>query len=109
MPVRTIVFAIVPNAIGEIPRLGAAYTAVPIHDHLHLKRRRICRTTGAPHHRGSWTPPRTLCGAGPLVSDRRFIMRRASALCAAIGIAVAATAAVSPAQAGYYVIRWDNT
>ena len=36
-------------------------------------------------------------------------MRLASALCAAIGIAVAATAAVSPAQAGYYVIRWDNT
>ena len=36
-------------------------------------------------------------------------MRRASALCAAICIAVAATAAVSPAQAGYYVIRWDNT
>ena len=36
-------------------------------------------------------------------------MRSVTALCAAIGIAVAATAVVSPAQAGYYVIRWDNT
>ncbi len=36
-------------------------------------------------------------------------MRRAYALCAAICIAVAAIAVVSPAQAGYYVIRWDNT
>jgi hypothetical protein len=35
-------------------------------------------------------------------------MRRATALCAAIGIAVSALAVV-PAQAGYYVIRWDNT
>jgi hypothetical protein len=40
---------------------------------------------------------------------RRFIMRRATVLCAAVGIAVAGLAAVSPAQAGYYVIRWDNT
>ena len=36
-------------------------------------------------------------------------MRRASALCAAICIAVTAIAVASPAQAGYYVIRWDNT
>ncbi|MGZ3362292.1 MAG: hypothetical protein ACXU84_23465 [Xanthobacteraceae bacterium] len=36
-------------------------------------------------------------------------MRRASALCAAICIAVTAIAVVSPAEAGYYVIRWDNT
>ena len=36
-------------------------------------------------------------------------MRRASALCAAACIAVTAIAVVSPAQAGYYVIRWDNT
>ena len=36
-------------------------------------------------------------------------MRRATALCAAVGIAVSALAVVSPAQAGYYVIRWDNT
>jgi len=35
-------------------------------------------------------------------------MRRVSALCAAAGIAVSALA-VAPAQAGYYVIRWDNT
>ncbi len=35
-------------------------------------------------------------------------MRRTTALCAAAGIAVSALAAV-PAQAGYYVIRWDNT
>ena len=36
-------------------------------------------------------------------------MRRASALCAAVCLAVTAIAVVSPAQAGYYVIRWDNT
>ena len=36
-------------------------------------------------------------------------MRRASALCAAACLAVSATAVVSPAEAGYYVIRWDNT
>ncbi len=36
-------------------------------------------------------------------------MRRASALCAAACIAVAAIAVASPAKAGYYVIRWDNT
>jgi hypothetical protein len=36
-------------------------------------------------------------------------MRRATALCAAAGIAVSALAVASPAQAGYYLIRWDNT
>jgi hypothetical protein len=36
-------------------------------------------------------------------------MRRASALCAAVCLAVSAIAVVSPAEAGYYVIRWDNT
>ncbi len=36
-------------------------------------------------------------------------MRRVTALCAAAGIAAASLAVVSPAQAGYYVIRWDNT
>lgn len=41
-------------------------------------------------------------------------MRRVSALCAAAGIAassltVSSLAVISPAQAGYYVIRWDNT
>jgi hypothetical protein len=36
-------------------------------------------------------------------------MRRATALCAAIGIAASTLAVISPAQAGYYVIRWDNT
>jgi hypothetical protein len=36
-------------------------------------------------------------------------MLRATALCATAGIAVSALAVVSPAQAGYYVIRWDNT
>jgi hypothetical protein len=35
-------------------------------------------------------------------------MRRATALCAAAGIIVS-TLAVVPAQAGYYVIRWENT
>jgi hypothetical protein len=34
-------------------------------------------------------------------------MRRATALCAA-GI-VSGLAVASPAQAGYYVLRWDNT
>ncbi|MGA7807841.1 hypothetical protein [Bradyrhizobium sp.] len=36
-------------------------------------------------------------------------MRRATALFAAAGFAVAALAVASPAQAGYYLIRWDNT
>ena len=36
-------------------------------------------------------------------------MRRLTALSAAACIAVAATAVVSPAQAGYYLVRWDNT
>jgi hypothetical protein len=39
----------------------------------------------------------------------RFVMRRVTALCAAAGIAAASLAVISPAQAGYYVIRWDNT
>ena len=36
-------------------------------------------------------------------------MRRVTTLCAALGIAVSAVAVTAPAQAGYYVIRWDNT
>jgi hypothetical protein len=37
-------------------------------------------------------------------------MRRATALCAAAGIAVSCLAIAAPAQAaGYYVIRWQNT
>jgi len=36
-------------------------------------------------------------------------MRHVTALCAAAGIAISALAAATPAQAGYYVIRWDNT
>jgi hypothetical protein len=36
-------------------------------------------------------------------------MRRVTALCAAAGIAVSALAVVSPAQASYYLIRYDNT
>ena len=36
-------------------------------------------------------------------------MRRVTVLYAAVGIAVSGLAVVSPAQAGYYVIRWDNT
>jgi hypothetical protein len=35
-------------------------------------------------------------------------MRRVTTLCAAASVAVVALA-VSPAQAGYYLIRWDNT
>jgi len=35
-------------------------------------------------------------------------MLRVTTLCAAAGVAVLALA-VSPAQAGYYLIRWDNT
>jgi hypothetical protein len=46
---------------------------------------------------------------GQYFPKRSFVMRRASALCAAIGIAASGLAVVSPAQAGYYVIRWDNT
>ena len=36
-------------------------------------------------------------------------MRRATALCAAAGIVVSGLAVAGPAQAGYYVLRWDNT
>ena len=36
-------------------------------------------------------------------------MRRATPLCAAASIAVSGLALTSPVQAGYYVIRWDNT
>ena len=36
-------------------------------------------------------------------------MRRVTAVCAAAGIAVSGLAVASPAQAGYYLIRWDNT
>ena len=36
-------------------------------------------------------------------------MRRISMLCAAVGLAVTALAATSPAQAGFHVIRWHDT
>ena len=36
-------------------------------------------------------------------------MRRVTTLCATACILVSALAVVSPAQAGYYLIRWDNT
>jgi len=36
-------------------------------------------------------------------------MRRVTALCAAAAIAASALVVTAPAQAGYYVIRWDNT
>jgi hypothetical protein len=45
--------------------------------------------------------------AAPIFQQEIF-MRRATVLCAA-AIAVSAFAAVSPAQAGYYLIRYDNT
>jgi hypothetical protein len=40
---------------------------------------------------------------------QEIVMRRATAICAAASIVVAGLAVASPAQAGYYVIRWDNT
>jgi hypothetical protein len=54
-------------------------------------------------------PPR----AGILL-NRRFAMRRVTALCAGVGIAVSAMAAPAMAahhapEAGYYVIRWNDT
>jgi hypothetical protein len=36
-------------------------------------------------------------------------MRRLSALCAAAGIALAALAATSPAEASFHLIRWHDT
>jgi hypothetical protein len=36
-------------------------------------------------------------------------MRRFSVLCAAAGIAAIAFAAASPAEAGYHLIRWQDT
>jgi hypothetical protein len=36
-------------------------------------------------------------------------MRRVTALCAASAITASVLAVTAPAQAGYYVIRWDNT
>ena len=35
-------------------------------------------------------------------------MRRMSVLCAAVGLAIAAFAATSQAEAGYHLIRWQN-
>jgi hypothetical protein len=45
----------------------------------------------------------------PTIFRQEFFMRRATLLCAAASIAIAALAVASPAQAGYYLIRWDNT
>jgi hypothetical protein len=42
-------------------------------------------------------------------SDRRVLMRRVPAFSAAACISIAALAVASPAQAGYYLIRYDNT
>jgi len=36
-------------------------------------------------------------------------MRRVTTLCATACIVVSALAVAGPAQAGYYLIRWDNT
>ena len=36
-------------------------------------------------------------------------MRRISLLCAAAGLAVTAFVAASPAEAGYHLIRWQDT
>jgi hypothetical protein len=36
-------------------------------------------------------------------------MRRLSALCAAAGLALAALAATSPAEASFHLIRWHDT
>ncbi|MBR0714905.1 hypothetical protein [Bradyrhizobium liaoningense] len=36
-------------------------------------------------------------------------MRRFSKLCAAVGLAAAAFVATSPAQAGYHLIRWQDS
>ncbi len=47
-------------------------------------------------------------GVGEIFSYRRFVMRRVTAVCAAAGIAVSGLAVASPAQAGYYLIRWDH-
>jgi len=65
-----------------------------------------------PRHRKGWTQcPRknTPRGLEHHFYDRRFVMRRVTALCAAAGIAVSGLASPASAQAGYYVLRWDNT
>ena len=36
-------------------------------------------------------------------------MRRLSVLCTAAGLAIAAFAAMSPAEAGYHLIRWHDS
>ena len=36
-------------------------------------------------------------------------MRRLTALCVAVGIALPAIATVSPAQAAFHLIKWDGT
>jgi len=36
-------------------------------------------------------------------------MRRITALCAAAGVAISAFAVATPAEAGYYLIHWNNT
>jgi len=78
---------------------------------LALQPRRFCRSTRlfVVSNDGHRLGTQLAAAAGVTFSTRRFVMRRATALCAAVGIAVSALAVVSPAQAGYYVIRWDNT
>jgi hypothetical protein len=56
-----------------------------------------------------WRRLGTRRGVGIIFFLQEIIMRRVTAFCTAAGIAASSLAVVSPAQAGYYVIRWDNT
>jgi hypothetical protein len=78
---------------------------------LGLQASRFCRTIYGfvPSQRMDTAPAHDASRAGEIFSHRRFVMRRVTALCAAFGIAASAFAVAGAAQAGYYVIRWDNT
>jgi hypothetical protein len=61
------------------------------------------------HHQG-----RSHAARAGIFLNGRFAMRRVTALCVAVGIAVSALAAPAMAarrapEAGYYVIRWNDT
>jgi hypothetical protein len=52
---------------------------------------------------------RTIFPVGrPTFPNRRYFMRRLTALCVAVGIALPAIATVSPAQAAFHIIKWSG-
>jgi hypothetical protein len=78
----------------------------------------LCAKGHPPGHRRSFSDGhhqgRSRAARAGIFLNRRFAIRRVTALCAAVGIAVSALAAPAMAarhapEAGYYVIRWNDT